>query len=121
MSSKPAMMRSSRGVRRPALAVVTSTPKASSSSSSSKSAIARGSLCLGRLGLGTIPREGGHTLGHPLFPGIGGIDVRHAAALVFELQSAFRELACFLLGDLDGLAGDAGLNLAQGLLVHRLG
>src|SRR5690349_6455869 len=105
MSSKPAMIRSSRGVRLPALMGATSTPRASSSSASSRSAIAGCSRRLGGLRLRAVARESSHTLGHPLFPGVSRVDVRHAATLVLELQGALGQFTGLVLGDLHLLAG----------------
>src|SRR5690606_523011 len=111
--SKPAMMRSSRGVRRPAPMGAISTPSASSSSSSSRSAMAAIPLRLRRLGLSAIARESGHALGHALLPSVGRADVRHAAAFVLELQGAPGKFTGLVFGDLDLFAGDARLNPAQ--------
>src|SRR5574343_912179 len=98
MSSKPAMMRSSRGVRLETLSGATSTPSASSSSSSFISAIGGFLLRLCRLGLRTVTCQRSYAFGHALFSCVGRIDLRQTTALILELQGAFCQVTGFVFG-----------------------
>src|SRR5690606_14389183 len=111
MSSKPSMMRSSRGVRVAVLSVGTSTLSASSRSSSFISAIC--GFPLRRFGLGAVACQCCYAFSQAFFPGIGRVDVGQAAALVLELKGTLGQLSRLIFGDAHLLGGNAGLNLAQ--------
>src|SRR5262245_46543600 len=112
ISSKPAMMRSSRGGR-PSFFSATSN-SASSAASSSRSGSLIATLFL-------EPHEGGRSFGHALFPRVLGGKGRQSSALFLECCGPDRQFLGFVWRQTRPLGGDGRLHLFQAVLAHGLG
>src|SRR5712664_2507663 len=112
ISSKPAMMRSSRGERPPRASGWAKSSSSARSSSRSRSLIA--TLIL-------EANECSGTFGHPLFPSVRRTDGGEPAAFLFESYGPDSQFLRFLRCQAGAFGCNGRCDLLQAVLAHRFG